>query len=363
MDLNDIIPRHGRYRADHPAVILGDTAVTCPAAGFRRGSIHRRGRLLNHRNFTADRVGALKMILSLGAPLHLEHKTRLEQVLPGRFHELYGVTEGFVTILDHRDATRKPDSVGCPTPFFKVRIIDNAGNGLPPGQVGEICGSGPIAMAGYYKRPDLTAETVVNGWIRSSDLGYLDDDFLYLVDRKKDMIISGGVNVYPRDIEEVLVRHPEVTEVAVFGVTALTAGWRGAGTNPKGAVGPDLLPFFGQGLHRGPQQGQRHRRCAGFRPRFAAMMGKRGAAEGRIRQHPIGSMANVPMPGRQNLGDQLKTIIDGGRIGPRPVEPVPAGRIAFRRRRQGFRDQGIKGRIGAGRHPDLPGQISLFLPV
>ena len=90
---------------------------------------------------------------------------------------------------------------------------------MPPGEVGEICGRGPLMMAGYYKRPDLTAKAIVDGWLHSGDLGYVDEDgYLFLVDRKKDMIISGGVNVYPRDIEEVAVQHPAVREVAVFGV-------------------------------------------------------------------------------------------------------------------------------------------------
>jgi acyl-CoA synthetase (AMP-forming)/AMP-acid ligase II len=85
--------------------------------------------------------------------------------------------------------------------------------------VGEICGRGPILMPGYYKRPDLTEKAIVNGWLHSGDLGYVDEDgFLYLVDRKKDMIISGGVNVYPKDIEEIIVKHPAVRETAVFGI-------------------------------------------------------------------------------------------------------------------------------------------------
>ena len=87
-------------------------------------------------------------------------------------------------------------------------------------------------MPGYYKRPDLTAETIRDGWIHTGDLGYVDEDgFLYLVDRKKDLIISGGVNVYPRDIEEVVARHPAVADVAVFGVT--DAVW---GETPVAAV-------------------------------------------------------------------------------------------------------------------------------
>ena len=90
---------------------------------------------------------------------------------------------------------------------------------VPPGTVGAIIGQGPLMMTGYYKRPDLTAQAIRDGWLYSGDLGFLDDDgFLYLVDRKKDMIISGGVNVYPKDIEEVIVQHPQVKEAAVFGV-------------------------------------------------------------------------------------------------------------------------------------------------
>jgi acyl-CoA synthetase (AMP-forming)/AMP-acid ligase II len=113
----------------------------------------------------------------------------------------------------------KPASVGAPLPFNEIKIVDDNGQELPTGQVGEIVGRGPGLMAGYYKRPDLTAQAVREGWLYSGDLGYLDEDgYLFLVDRKKDLIISGGVNVYPRDIEEVIVQHPNVVEAAVFGV-------------------------------------------------------------------------------------------------------------------------------------------------
>ena len=139
--------------------------------------------------------------------------------LPRRLYELYGLTEGFVTVLDRDDVARKPGSVGVPPPLYEVRIAGADGEELPTGEVGEIVGRGPITMPGYHRRPDLTAEALVDGWLRSGDLGYVDDDgFLYLVDRKKDLVISGGVNVYPRDIEEVAVRHPDVVDVAVFGV-------------------------------------------------------------------------------------------------------------------------------------------------
>ena len=175
--------------------------------------------MLNAPNFAPEKLSSLEMILALGAPLHLEHKETLNRLLPGRFYELYGLTEGFVTVLDKHDYHRKPASVGIPLPLFDMKIVDGAGNELPANQVGEICGKGPILMPGYYQRPDLTEKAIVDGWLHSGDLGYVDDDgFLYLVDRMKDMIISGGVNVYPRDIEEVVVQHPAVNEAAVFGV-------------------------------------------------------------------------------------------------------------------------------------------------
>jgi acyl-CoA synthetase (AMP-forming)/AMP-acid ligase II len=175
--------------------------------------------MLNAPNFDPPKLASLEMILALGAPLHLEHKATLNRLLPGRFYELYGLTEGFVTVLDKLDYHRKPASVGIPLPLFEMKILDGSGLELPPEQVGEICGKGPILMPGYYKRDDLTEKAIVDGWLHSGDLGYVDEDgFLYLVDRMKDMIISGGVNVYPRDIEEVIVQHPEVNEAAVFGI-------------------------------------------------------------------------------------------------------------------------------------------------
>lgn len=174
--------------------------------------------LLERADFDEAHLGSLEMICSVGAPLHLEHKQELNRRLPNRFYELYGLTEGFVTILDRDDAQDKTGSVGVPPPLYEMRIVDDIGDDVPPGTVGEIVGRGPITMPGYYKRPDLTAQAIKDGWLYSGDLGYVDDDgFLYLVDRKKDLIISGGVNVYPRDIEEVAVQHPAVVDVAVFG--------------------------------------------------------------------------------------------------------------------------------------------------
>ena len=175
--------------------------------------------VLNSPAFDPKRLASLQMIGSVGAPLHMEHKERLTRALPGRFYELYGLTEGFMTILDREDYPRKPNSVGTPPPFFEMRIVDEDGRDLPTGEVGEIIGRSPQLMSGYYKNPELTAKTLKDGWLYSGDLGYVDEDgFLFLVDRKKDMMISGGVNVYPKDIEEIVVKHPAVKDVAVFGV-------------------------------------------------------------------------------------------------------------------------------------------------
>ncbi|HVE50133.1 MAG TPA: AMP-binding protein [Casimicrobiaceae bacterium] len=175
--------------------------------------------ILNAARFDAERLASLQCILSLGAPLHLEYKQRLNDALPGRFHELYGLTEGFITILDRDDSVRKAGSVGVPPPFYEIKICDEEDRALPTGEVGEIVGRGPITMPCYWKRPDETSATLRNDWLYTGDLGYLDDEgFLFLVDRKKDMIDSGGVKVYPKDIEEIVAHHPDVREVAVFGI-------------------------------------------------------------------------------------------------------------------------------------------------
>jgi len=175
--------------------------------------------VLHSANFSAEALSALEMICSVGAPLHREHKDELIRHLPNRLYELYGLTEGFMTILDRNDYEKKTGSVGAPTAFFDLRIEDDDKRPVSVGVVGEIVGKGPIQMVEYYKRPEMTRQAIVNGWLYTGDMGYMDEDgFLYLVDRKKDMIISGGVNVYPKDIEEIIVQHPDILEVAVFGI-------------------------------------------------------------------------------------------------------------------------------------------------
>lgn len=175
--------------------------------------------ILGARGFDARRLASLECILSLGAPLLQHDKDRLNAELPGRLYELYGLTEGFVTILDRGEAVRKGGSVGVPPPFFSMRIVRPDGTEAAAGEAGEIVGRGPMLMTGYYKRPDLTEQAVRDGWLYTGDVGFVDEEgYLHLVDRMKDMIDSGGVKVYPRDVEEVVARHPDVREVAVFGI-------------------------------------------------------------------------------------------------------------------------------------------------
>jgi len=157
--------------------------------------------------------------MTLGAPLLWEHKKKLTNLFPNRFFELYGLTEGFMTCLSPSDFLKKPLSVGRPISFSEMKIIGENGKDLVIGEIGEIVGRCPLLMTSYYKEPGKTKEVVKDGWLSSGDIGYIDEQgYLFLVDRKKDMLISGGINVYPRDIEEVIAKHNEIRDVAVFGI-------------------------------------------------------------------------------------------------------------------------------------------------
>ena len=136
----------------------------------------------------------------------------------------YGLTEATAlvsvehTSLDEHGNLKRPKSVGRVVPGIQMRVADEHGRELPPGQVGQICIKGPNVMRGYYKMPDETARAIVDGWLQTGDLGTMDaEGHFYIVDRKKDLIIRGGQNIYPADIEDVLYRHPGVAEAAVIG--------------------------------------------------------------------------------------------------------------------------------------------------
>ena len=181
--------------------------------------------MLEHPGFTADKLASMEVLLVLGAPLQQRYKDQLEGILPGRFHELYGLTEGFITILDNSDMKNKPGSVGCPLPGSVMRIVDDQGNDLPNGEIGEIVGNGPLLSPGYYGNPQLTKETFRDGFLYTGDMGAMDDEgFLYLADRKKDMIVVSGFNVYPNELEDVVSKHPGVLECAAVGIPDSKSG-------------------------------------------------------------------------------------------------------------------------------------------
>jgi long-chain acyl-CoA synthetase len=133
----------------------------------------------------------------------------------------YGLTEtsSVATIISGRDAVAKPDSVGPPVPVVELRIVDPVGGDMGPGETGEVWIKGPIVMPGYWGKPEATAEVISDGWLRSGDIGYVDDEgYLFITDRAKDMIIRGGENIYCVEIEQRLVQHPEIADAAVIGI-------------------------------------------------------------------------------------------------------------------------------------------------
>ena len=161
--------------------------------------------------------------------LPLEIKKRLLEFFPNikGVYDVYGLTEASpcITILSAEDSLRKDGSVGQALPYLEVRIVDQENNSLPSGEVGELICRGPNVMQGYHRNPRATGESLKNGWLYTGDLARVDDEgFIYIVDRKKEMILSGGENIYPREIEEVLMRHSAVADVAVIGIPHPTWG-------------------------------------------------------------------------------------------------------------------------------------------
>ncbi|MGH9893633.1 MAG: AMP-binding enzyme, partial [bacterium] len=141
-----------------------------------------------------------------------------------RFHcevrEGYGLSEAAPIVSAHRPGRPiKPGSVGEPLPGVSVRIVDKEGKDLAVGGIGELLVSGPNVMKGYYGLPEDSAEALRDGWLHTGDMARQDaDGYLYLVERKKDLILRGGFNIYPREVEQVIIQHPAVLEVAVIGV-------------------------------------------------------------------------------------------------------------------------------------------------
>jgi long-chain acyl-CoA synthetase len=182
-------------------------------------------RILASGRFGQADLSSVRYFFSTSAPLRAHVKRRILDQTQAELVEIYGLTEGGpVTVLEARQHPEKLASVGRPAPDCDVRVVDENGRELPSGHVGEVIGRSANMMSGYLHRPDETNAILFRGeanalYFRTGDVGRFDDDgFLYLLDRKKDVIISGGFNVYATDLETVLAGHPAVAEVAVIGI-------------------------------------------------------------------------------------------------------------------------------------------------
>jgi acyl-CoA synthetase (AMP-forming)/AMP-acid ligase II len=169
-------------------------------------------------------LNSMKVWVAAGSPMRRKTKEQVVYDLPGDLIELWGLTEGVATTLKPEHVLSKTDSVGLPLVGWDVGVIDADDNPLPAGQSGEIVAFSSFLMPEYYKLPDKTEEVMWKSpsgrtYLKTGDMGKLDEDgFLYILDRKKDMIISGGINIFAVDIEEVLSKHPDVSDCAVIGV-------------------------------------------------------------------------------------------------------------------------------------------------
>jgi len=195
-------------------------------------------------------VSALRVCVSGGAAMPVEVLRQFEDAFGCIVLEGYGLSETSpVASFNHPDRERKPGSIGTPIRGVEMRVVDAANNELPQGAVGEIAIRGHNIMKGYWKKPEATADAIsADRWFRTGDVGRVDEDgYYYIVDRKKDLIIRGGYNVYPREIEEVIYEHPGVAEAAVIGMPHAELGEEvGAAVarKPGASVSADELRAF-----------------------------------------------------------------------------------------------------------------------
>lgn len=191
--------------------------------------------LLKSPDRTRYDLSSLKNIVYGGGPMYVEHLKEAIAAFGPVFVQIYGQAEAPVTITslpkaehiagDDPVMLRRLGSAGRESPSVRVRILDADDKPVKAGEMGEICVRSDLVMKGYWNKPEATAETLRNGWLHTGDMGYLDEDgYLFITDRTKDLIISGGSNIYPREVEEALLTHPAVRECAVIGVPDDTWG-------------------------------------------------------------------------------------------------------------------------------------------
>jgi long-chain acyl-CoA synthetase len=177
---------------------------------------------LQQKNIEQHDISSIKYCISGSAPIPVETIEKFKRLTGAEIIEGYGLTEASpITHLNPLNGERKYGSIGLPFPDTDARIVDmEVGTiPLPPGKIGELTIRGPQIMKGYWNRPDETATALRNNWLYTGDIAYMDEQgYFYIVDRKKDLIISGGYNIYPREIDEVLYEHPKIQEAVTVGV-------------------------------------------------------------------------------------------------------------------------------------------------
>jgi len=176
--------------------------------------------LLHHEGHEKFDTATLELCVSGGSAMPVELMRSFEEAFGCKILEGYGLSESSpVASFNRPDRERKPGSIGIPIEGVEMKVVDDDGNEVPQGEVGEIVIRGHNVMKGYWNKPDETGDTLIDGWLHTGDIAKIDEDgYFFIVDRKKDLIIRGGYNVYPREIEEVLYEHPAVREAAVIGV-------------------------------------------------------------------------------------------------------------------------------------------------
>jgi long-chain acyl-CoA synthetase len=163
-------------------------------------------------------LSSLESVTSGAAPLPMEVLRQWEQRTGSVVLEGYGCTESTAGMTVNRRGDRKPGSVGLPFPGVEVRVVDERDEEVPRGETGEVVCRGDNVMTGYWRQPDETATVLRAGWLHTGDIGRMDEvGFLYIVERMKDLIIRGGLNIYPRDVEDALTEHPGVAMAGVVG--------------------------------------------------------------------------------------------------------------------------------------------------
>lgn len=185
--------------------------------------------IVNHPKISKYDLTSIRHLTSGADKLVTETRNRILECFKGvrGVYNAYGCTEATatITVLKASESAEKDESVGRAAPFLQARILGPEGKALEAGETGEICCCGPNVMQGYFNKPEATSEAIRDGWLHTGDLARMDDEgYFYIVDRKKDMLVSGGENIYPREVEEVLYTHPEILDAAVVGVPDETWG-------------------------------------------------------------------------------------------------------------------------------------------